>query len=79
MGAVEDLGIERRSIPTSEEIWSLHERHLHSLIDAINKCPADHRGPHIGIIMHTLLLGLPQDERQKALEYVQLVLKRELN
>jgi hypothetical protein len=74
--AAATLGLTVRSKPTDLEIWALHESFLHPLIEAIRKCPRDHQGQHIGIIMHCLLLGLPRDEQHDAFRYLQTVLRQ---
>lgn len=75
--AAETLGLTRT--PTPEQMEVLHAAFVDPLIAAINQTPAMHRAPHIGCIIHFLLTELPNDERQKAIEYVFLVLKREAN
>jgi hypothetical protein len=61
--AVRALGVGRRPIPSEAEIRWLHENLLRPLIDAVNYCPAEHRGQHVAVIMHTLLIGLPREDR----------------
>jgi hypothetical protein len=74
--AARTLGIRRRPIPSEAELHWLHENFLHPSIDAINYCPAEHRGQHIGVIMHTLLIGLPREDQHDAFSYLQTVPKQ---
>jgi hypothetical protein len=46
--------------------------HLPPLIDAI-KATGSHRDVHTGIVMHTLLSSLSEDEQASALTYLQSV------
>jgi hypothetical protein len=71
-----NLQAQDRAIPSDAELEYVADR-TEVLIRAINA--TGHREAHVGIACHALMLGLTNDERQRAMTYLHTVLRRSSN